>query len=223
MSGIIIIGDIHGHFERLNTLIHQKKPQLILQCGDFGYWPQLEDDSLEKIDLSSTSIYFCDGNVDDINALNKLSAGRKQPVAIRPGLYYMPRGSVLELPDGRRAMFMGGAMSRDKHQRHPGVDWFPEEVLCSGDLGEISEYPIDVIISHTCPEEFSLERYKVSCSSEIDPSQKILSAVLEKYQPALWFFGHWHFKASGHYGHTAWYCLGWQKEIQAWHMVMPQG
>jgi len=41
MSKILITGDIHNDFGELNELINKKRPDLVICCGDFGYWPKL--------------------------------------------------------------------------------------------------------------------------------------------------------------------------------------
>ncbi|MCX6826876.1 MAG: metallophosphoesterase, partial [candidate division Zixibacteria bacterium] len=94
---VIVLGDIHGEFARLNCLIEQEQPDVILQVGDFGYWPRIEDQDLSVINRDKTRIYFCEGNNDDIGRLRGLTQIPHQPVEIIPGIYYMPRGSMLRL------------------------------------------------------------------------------------------------------------------------------
>ena len=36
---IIIMGDIHADFGALNRFVNKKQPDIILQTGDFGWWP----------------------------------------------------------------------------------------------------------------------------------------------------------------------------------------
>lgn len=221
MSGVMVLGDIHGHFQRVNHLIQREQPDIILQCGDIGYWPRMGGEEFKELDTSATRIYFCDGNIDDIVALRELSQGCRLPVEISPNIFYMPRGSVLTLPDGRRALFVGGAMSRDKHQRSPGVDWFPEEEICDLDMCGLPPPPVDMVISHTCPAEFTVSNFKVNTAEGDDISRHYLSAVLKRYQPGLWFFGHWHLRAEGVFMQTRWYALGWQKSINEWYLMLP--
>ena len=38
---VIVIGDVHGEFNKLNAFLNKPKNiDIILQCGDFGYWPK---------------------------------------------------------------------------------------------------------------------------------------------------------------------------------------
>jgi hypothetical protein len=218
---IIILGDLHGEFHRLNCLIEQEQPDIILQVGDFGYWPRMEDQDLSIISSDHTRIYFCDGNNDDLDRLLALAGTKVQPVQVSPNIYYMPRGSVLELDDGRRVLFIGGAQSIDRFRRYEGWDWFPEEILCEQDLSSLPEGNIDIVVSHTCPLEFSMETFCRLKSNEVDPSRQLLSRVLYRYQPAQWYFGHWHIHARGEYGPTKWEALGWSKEWTNWYRVLP--
>ena len=54
-----------------------------------------------------------------------------------PNIFYMPRGSVLSLSDGRNVLFMGGAESVDKRRRTPGYDWFKQELIRPQDLSNL--------------------------------------------------------------------------------------
>ncbi|MEQ8201063.1 MAG: metallophosphoesterase [Syntrophomonadaceae bacterium] len=218
---ILAVGDIHGAFERLNCLIGQEKPDVILQVGDFGYWPRLGDQDLKMIDTSRTRIYFCEGNNDDLDSLNALIKKPAQAVEVSPRIFYMPRGSVLELEDGRRVLFMGGGKSVDRWRREEGWDWFPEEIISEKDLAHLPDPPVDIIISHTCPDEFPIEEARRQKIKDIDPSRSALSKLLHQYHPSLWYFGHWHTCGDGMYKDTMWVCLNWVRHSATWSRVLP--
>jgi len=217
---IIVLGDLHGEFDRLNCLIEQEQPDIVLQVGDFGYWPRIDDQDLAAINTAHTKIYFCDGNNDDLAYLHPLVKIPGQPVQIIPGIIYMPRGSVLDLEDGRRILFIGGAQSIDQNRRFEGWDWFPQEVICDQDVCEVPDSVVDIVISHTCPEEFAVENYSRQEYSEADPSRQILSQILHRYKPSLWYFGHWHIFAQGQYLNTKWTSLGWARHWGSWFRIL---
>lgn len=158
---IMVLGDIHAEWNSLNTLINSKKPDIILQCGDWGYWKNFHGLQVSngkggtyKFDLygvknHKTKIYFADGNHEDHWSLMKLDNNE-----IQPNIFYMKRGSTLTLPDERVVLFIGGANSIDKHSRTFGVDWFPEEVITNKDINNLPDTKVDIVISHTCPENF---------------------------------------------------------------------
>jgi len=229
---ILVVGDLHGEWELLNRLINKKQPDIILQCGDFGYWPKQSGTTLlsptrigfsgqplpkkkwflDGIKNHNCKIYWCDGNHEDHWELKKVTN-----TEILPNVFYMPRGSVLTLPDGRNVLFMGGAESTDRHVRTIGFDWFPEETITQTDLHDLPDKKVDIVISHTCPEEFL---YGLTLSAKFyDPSIKALSYILERYKPMQWFFGHFHCRKEGFAKGCYWTCLnmanrsGWHHKI----------
>jgi hypothetical protein len=235
---VIVMGDLHGVWSQANHLINQKKPQIVLQCGDFGYWPKWDntttivvEDNFDGQKLKpfnqygikpeDARIYWCDGNHEDHESLKKIrDAGIFE---IQPNVFYQPRGSTLELPDGRVVLFMGGADSVDKRERTPGRDWFPEETIKSKDLDNLPNYAVDIIISHTAPKEFykklmttrNLETYNWEDKFN-DPSREALSYILHKYKPSLWYFAHFHIFGRGYYENTRWCCLNMAGHSNWW-------
>jgi len=163
-----------------------------------------------------TKIYFCDGNHEDHGDLVNERNYMKAPCEMMPKVYYMKRGSTLKLKDGRTVLFMGGADSIDKRSRHIGYDWFPEELITQRDIYDLPDVNVDIVISHTCPDELYVEmmarRAKTWDKERLqwkleDPSRVALSYVLEKYKPALWYFGHFHIFVRGEFNGTTWCCL----------------
>jgi len=198
---IYVLGDTHGYWNLLNNFINKNQPDIIFQCGDFGYWPAFPEFSLNKIKNKDTVIYWCPGNHESWIDLNLLKSNE-----VHPKIFYMKRGSTFLLPDGRRVLFMGGARSVDKHLRTPGYDWFPEEDISQKDLQDLPDEKIDIVISHTCPMEFPVES-KYDIRRMKDSNRQALSIILKKYQPKLWYFGHWHYYTSGFTNNCKWYCL----------------
>jgi len=111
---ILITGDIHNEFGELNKLINKKKPDMVICCGDFGYWPKFRfTRKLSEIKLQSTNkLLWIDGNHEDHWSLRD-----RETDELAPGIIYMPRGSSYKLDDGRVIFFMGGADSIDKNMR----------------------------------------------------------------------------------------------------------
>ena len=124
---IYVMGDFHARWTYVNEFF-KKYPEecLILQCGDFGYWPKLEIYRIKEFDLKNNNsvIYFCDGNHEDFESLKLLKNNE-----VCNNVFYMKRGNTLTLPDGRIVLFMGGAESIDKNSRISRVSWFYEETV----------------------------------------------------------------------------------------------
>jgi hypothetical protein len=188
---IIIIGDVHGEFARLNVIINKHKPDVILACGDFGYWPKFRS---QEIKPGNTKIYFCDGNHEDHHSLiDLMEYVRDKPIPIQKNVFYMPRGTVLEI-DNKKILFIGGAESIDKEYRIPGKTWFPEESITQEDLDKLPDIKPDIIISHTCP-AFVMEEMNMTYWGDKSPDEQsptLLNKVYEKYKPARWYYGHFH-------------------------------
>jgi len=229
----IIAGDIHGCWETLNVLISDVKPELIICCGDFGYYPnfvgQVHIDYMGRkqkivsiedgVKNGKTKILFCDGNHEDHWSLQAL-----KDTEVAPNVFYMPRGSTYTLPDGRKILFMGGAFSIDKPNRQLGVDWFPEETISHGDIMRCPGEPIDIVVSHTCPASLRpkiIKKHPYGFSIP-DCSEDALEHILQSYRPRFWYFGHWHMSMSGHIIHTntKWYMLSMAGGSHMWWMFL---
>ena len=91
---IAIVGDVHMHFKGLAYIVRTHSPDVILQCGDFGYWPKDNNYNIDYCKNGQTKIYFCDGNHEDHESLRSLTSNE-----IHPNIYYQPRGSILKLGD----------------------------------------------------------------------------------------------------------------------------
>ena len=230
MKDVMIIGDLHGDWGRINKLIQKKRPSIVLQCGDFGWWPKMEIRKpvlyqsqvrwrLKGIKPDSSLIYWCDGNHEDHEDLLNMGRRQKEEILCYPQVLYKPRGSTLELPDGRIVLFAGGAESIDKAMRTPGFDWFPEEIPSGTEFNRMMNHPhVDIVVSHTCPEEWVPD----VCRGEklSDPTRGLLSQVLRKYSPSLWYHGHWHHEAKGvsrEHG-TRWFSLDYPGHGGRWWM-----
>jgi predicted phosphodiesterase len=201
MKNVLVMGDIHAEWGRVNILINKKHEEIgtILQCGDFGYWPNFHNKSgitgtgvrytFDNYGLKNKGIpiYFCDGNHENHPALLE---GDKE--LTNRNINYMKRGTYLTLEDGRNVLFMGGAKSIDKKYRLAGHDWFPEESITERDIYALPDVKIDIVISHTCPKKFPITYERIGFHEFEDDNRDKLDYVLTKYKPALWFCGHFH-------------------------------
>jgi hypothetical protein len=242
---VIVCGDLHGSWSLLNSLINRKRPDIVLQCGDFGYFPREECferqysgrtvpvrryDPRGRIKNapggSRVQIYWAEGNHEDYFCLRERKIRGDFEVA--PGVYWQPRGSTLRLPDGRLALFMGGAKSTDWKLSEPGVDWFPDEVLSEEDLKDLPDRA-DIVISHTVPLEFKVRNWGGMTSEALekqwgwdmssDPSRALLSRVLEHCRPHLWYAAHWHTFAQGETNGCRWTVLNMAPHPNWWTLL----
>ena len=226
---IMVVGDIHGDFLFLNKLIKEKKPDLLISCGDFGWWPKCHDTEgmisspttsrtwklFGAIENGDCKILFAPGNHEDWDALDKIEASGNTEVM--PNIFYMPRGSVYTLEDGRNILFFGGAESIDKARRTQGVSWFPQEVATQKDIFLLDKikHKIDIVVSHTCPTLFSQMDAEFPEKMK-DPTRRILDYILTTFKPELWVFGHYHTFLEGNSMECRFTCLDMFREYCCW-------
>ncbi len=220
---MIITGDIHADFTQFNTFINKKKPETIICCGDFGYWPIYNDKRYKNdVDLlkpQNTKIYWCDGNHEQHDLLDELVVKNgRQPIEVAENVFYVPRGCVLTFND-KNFLFMGGADSIDKQYRKIKIDWFPQEIVSEKDLSYIEDKKIDVVISHTCPYDIvnqCILKNPGYASKFNDPSSRALQVILEEHKPKEWFFGHWHTYFKTKYMGCSFTCLNMFNNSNWW-------
>jgi len=148
---IVFWGDTHAEFDFFPAIL-EKIPQdaTIIQVGDFGYWPDRMrrwDRMWEKLGRERP-IYFIDGNHEYHPNLS-----HDKPTEVWKGLIHIPRGHV-EVIDGKRIAFFGGAFSPDRIFRKLGRDYFLDEVPSQEEFQRLLdiEGPIDMMVTHTAPE-----------------------------------------------------------------------
>lgn len=246
-----ICGDFHGEWDRLNVFINQKIRQskkvralaaaydelevLILQCGDFGYWPhlsplpeclrtggradlrRLEEAIRNQVDFlkdGQVKVYWTDGNHEDHDALDDLEAKHSGEafLSVMPGVFFAPFGSILTLVDGTRVMFCGGAESGplDIQDRVPGFSWWPQEGIDDKDMARLPDPQtacVDWIISHTGPHAFEIVGKGIEYRKNREPSKAYLDRILEDYRPKRWWFGHYHALRDGWNNGCRWMLL----------------
>lgn len=253
---IIAMGDLHGVWNRANFLIAKHRPSIVLQAGDFGWWPNFDNTtkistgiwrrnmldplapkreskwSQQGLRLGNSKLYFCPGNHEDwIDLEARATSVNPHSVELFKNVFYMPRCSTLDLPDGRRVLFIGGASSIDKSERTAWYDWFPQETVTLEDIDALPDTSIDIVVSHACPTEFKEQLNEDSDDWRVrdsywsqkfsDPSCHQLSKVLHKYNPRYWIFGHYHVSKRGRSYDTDWFCLNKTGET-GWWIFLPK-
>lgn len=214
---VAFVGDTHANIARMRVIlgrIHNAEVDTMIQVGDFGYWPR---DQMGLQFLKATSkdakekgitIHWVDGNHEDHGELpHDPDVSREDEVALLDGwtepvdyfgnLIWHPRGTVSEL-DGKRILWMGGAVSVDKPYRTPGVSWFEDEVPSQKQWDRaFSQDPVDIMVAHDAPAEVPLrgmpDHYiRDDLLQASGNMQKQLSLLAGWVKPALYVHGHWH-------------------------------
>lgn len=170
---------------------------------------------LHGVKPGESKLYWCDGNHEEHPLLKQDG----QIHEMYEGVNFCSRGSTLTLADGRVVLFAGGADSIDKKMRTAGHDWFAEENITNEQFDRLMSHKrIDIVISHTSPDSFEVHGSEGKIK---DINRVALDAVLEKYRPSLWFFGHWHKEQTGKYKDTYWTCLDYPRHGGRWWTWLP--
>jgi hypothetical protein len=176
---ILIAGDVHGFFSGLQEAVVACSPDLALQCGDFGWLPRLDmfppEQGFRDKRGRLVPVHFCDGNHDDCKSLRRLAGAKRKACKVAPGVFYQPRGAVLELPGGFTILFAGGASNADKDLRAGRNGTFPAEVLTEGDIASFPEaLHMDMVVSHAAPACVAVPSPPIVPSAFPDPSRAAL-------------------------------------------------
>lgn len=211
---ILVAGDTHhnrGWCATLSKLARRHGCEVVVQLGDFGYWPRWKnkhgkktgESFLDGIDEQAArhgvEWVFIDGNHDDHASLRELTAGADGFVRVRPHLEYAPRGQRWKWA-GVTFGALGGAYTLDavvEGGAHytPGVDWFPElEQVSDEDVDRLGSEPLDVLLTHDVPAGVPLKGWRVDYEKELRANQtrEGLRRAVENATPKMVMHGHWH-------------------------------
>lgn len=235
-KALLVAGDIHGDPQHIAYLFERainQDVQAILNVGDFGYWEH-QPGGGAFLDLCSSlavdndmPLYWIDGNHENHTMLRERygpNGENYKPTdegfwEIRPGVYYIPRGTRWTW-NGVRLMGLGGAYSVDKDYRlareqgrvsiewgwtaghvrkfgatGPGTMWWPEEELSDEELEfALSDpEPLDILFSHDKPRA-SNPPWNRKDLLECYPNQDKIQTVIRNLTPKLVVHGHLHFR-----------------------------
>ena len=155
---VLVAGDTHGNTVWVEGLVRtaaEKSCPIVIQVGDFGYFPDHHDGPrfLTAVDTACSrhgvELWFIDGNHDDHFALTE-HRERDTPVALTDHVTYMPRGARVAL-GGLTFGFLGGAFSVDWRDRTHGIDWWPNEMPDDSDVARHGTDRLDILIAHDAP------------------------------------------------------------------------
>jgi len=215
---ILFCGDFHANWTNVHRMLDYSLDgtiDLVVQVGDFGYWPDTlnEMNRIETLlDDRDTHLLFVDGNHEDHEALQKLKPAPIDMEVFGPlsmevsnHIHWMPRGTIVKF-DRLTMGFFGGASSLDRQWRTPGYDWFGTEMPTPYDLENLADNveifgTPDVMISHEVP-IIAGPRYDEGHHGAMFPKvdREIADSLrkgimMEAYniaQPDVWFYGHHH-------------------------------
>jgi len=206
---ILLLGDIHGVagiLEEALDISKQSNAVAIIQLGDFGLFQENEGWFRKHIQNAHIPIYFIDGNHDDCRQWVQYDSVHK--VWDDRELYYIPRGTVMEL-DGRTIAFMGGASSIDKQMRlENNMHWDTNEDITQDQIEKLLQNvegkKVDMFLTHCPPGSVIQQHFDPLWKLHfgvgidwIDPNQVIIEDLWHKLGTPDVYSGHMHKRVQG--------------------------
>ena len=210
---ILLVGDTHGNPRWTPFVIDQAQKlgaDLIVQLGDFGYWPRDRRGSrfLDTVEQalrdSGLPMWFIDGNHEDHTMLR---SGDTPPglVPVSDHLTYVARGTRWTWGD-TEWLAVGGASSVDRHLRTTGFDWFEDEFMTPEQLAAVEKAGhADVVVAHDAPAGVEFipawhaktelpagQGWPADALADSAAHSQRMRHLLDVVQPRAWFHGHHH-------------------------------
>ncbi len=204
MSGVRIIGDVHGKRWKYRELVANSPHGYSIQIGDLDFdysWLGALDPERHKV---------LAGNHDNYSTLVPGDGKFMMQTT-----HFLGDFGVHTVPNYRELFFVRGGRSIDYKYRTLGVDFFHEEELNLAQSYEaFSLYKKEeprVVISHECPTSV-IPLVSPDGRWEGKPilpsaTANLLQHMLEAWKPLLWIFGHHHRSVNRMVGRTNFVCL----------------
>lgn len=210
---IALVGDLHGNLVAARRVVEKvaDHTKLLIQLGDFGFWPGRDGVRyVERLGRQlaryDCTLLFLDGNHDWHDGLNALPVDPVMGLRrITHQIWHIPRGESW-VWDGVVWMALGGAVSVDKDGRTPGVDWWPQETVGAGDIEHaIARGRVDVMLTHDAPAGVVVPGiddrpdnggWSLEAIAESNAHREMLRAVVADVRPSRLWHGHYHVRYS---------------------------
>jgi predicted phosphodiesterase len=238
MSKILLLGDVHGKWHNIDTILKQLdfglniKFDSAIQVGDFGFYPIVFDNFTNmKYDHNKTlkfhkKVYCIDGNHEDHKWLKNTD---KEIWKETHNIYYQPRGSFIEI-DGCKIGFIGGALNADRSQEGSTKDQTTNYILRKEVDYTVKAWNdaggMDIVISHSCPAGLKIgmeghpalfntvQKYIVEAghgdNDFFDCGEHALTNLYKRLnkKPLHWIYGHFHTVKQKLIDNTNFWCIG---------------
>lgn len=190
------------------------KSTAVFILGDFGcIWKRKDPTShwwLKWLRDKPWTTLFIDGNHENFELLFEMESyegmlGPKSTISpvvldntLYPNIYYVHRGSILEIKD-KTIFCMGGGDSIDKERRTIGVTWWKEEIPNYSEidraLGNLEFYDnkVNYVFTHAIYEEaFRQLAMGINTYKHQDKMHPILQGIRDQIEFDHWYCGHYH-------------------------------
>lgn len=200
---VYITGDLHGDYDRLDS-IKLKKGDTLIICGDFGLvWDgsAREEKLLKQLGKKKFNICFLDGTHENFELLDEYDVGvfcGGKAHNISGNLYHLMRGQIYSI-EKQTFFAMGGGESPDIDMLFDNGAWSRREFPSSEELAEGAENlekvgcKVDYIVTHEPPSKI---KSFLKLHSENPARITGLNAYFDEMSCACeykrWFFGSMH-------------------------------
>lgn len=153
---IYMVGDVHADFSVFSYIAKHVKPEdTVIQVGDFGFYAEpLKTWKHMFPDGFPCRVLAIDGNHEDYRILRSSMATPDVLTPYWTNLYYVPRGTVMEI-EGKLFGFLGGACSVDRYWRREEIQWWKDEQVSLDDVARlkanVGDRQLDYLITHQAP------------------------------------------------------------------------
>lgn len=201
---LLVAGDTHGNATWLEVLFNralEHRCDVLVQLGDFGYWPHTRDGQrfLRRVEFLAkrvrVPIVWIDGNHENHAMLRTLSPRPDGFVELSTHVLHAPRGLRWNWA-GIRFGALGGAFSIDWRRRVLGVSWWAEEVITPEDVATLTDDPLDVLLTHDAPAGIPIEGLPLSAPDELRSydNRRLIATAVESTNAQVLLHGHWHYR-----------------------------
>lgn len=200
---VYITGDMHGDFDRLDS-IKLKKGDTLIICGDFGFiWDgsAREEKILKQLGKKKFNICFLDGTHENFNLLDEYEVGvfcGGKAHNISGNLFHLMRGQIYSI-EKQTFFAMGGGESPDIDMLFDNGAWSRREFPTSEELAEGAENmekvgcKVDYIVTHEPPSKIkSFLKLKSELPARITGLNAYFDEMSNACQYKRWFFGSMH-------------------------------
>ena len=156
------------------------------------YWDKSQSTTDDKaLDALSTQAFAAEERL--VNDL--LRSAHKTSLRFGGNLYYIQRGSILEI-EGKKLLCFGGAESWDKEDRDEGINWWRAELPTSEELKtcadnlEAAGWQVDYILTHDAP--LKILEFAQLMQGQPNWLHTFFGQIMDKAQYKKWLFGRYH-------------------------------
>lgn len=177
---MIFIGDVHGKWKEYIDLISRYPASI--QVGDFALgFPHKTDEDMAELEVAIA----CGDH-------KMIGGNHDNPHVCRTHPFCINSGTIKD-----NMMFIGGAMSIDRHMRIENRDWWKEEEHSYPELCDFitvyEEAKPEIMVTHDAPNAIAAHLFRFSQYDTMKSiTRQSFDTMFQIHKPKYWIFGHYH-------------------------------